>query len=132
MEIFETLENNTKQILTQNLHHAIKLRGIKCIHKKVKESTYTDVYGQHAQNSKTVDREVRILVTGDLFTVSGGSSLSTFQEGYAYSQDPEISSGDNIEIKRRDGKTRRYFIKSRESIGTTDTLMYRFMLSPRS
>lgn len=132
MNIYETLENSAKQVTTQNLTLAIRLRGVRCKHKKAKKSVYTDVYGTSSGKTEVISRDVTVLLTGDLFTAAGGSPLSTFQEGMAYSQDPEISAGDTLEIQRLDGKTRVYYINTKEVIGTTDVLMYRFRLSAKN
>jgi hypothetical protein len=129
MTFFKNVESVLKDYSSQALkqlehYYAIDLELIR----EVKD-THTDVYGSHAGNKGSKVADFRGVLVSDDFFPSSPAYAGNFQEGFLYTSFTSVLVGDIVAIKSSDKKIRRFFVESFESIGTQETVFYRYKLS---
>ena len=112
------------------LESLINLYGVEFHVFKPAPGVFTDVYGQEAGDEYPNCHGPYVgIVVGDDFFPTDANSAGAFQEGWLFVNTCKAESGDLMSIDRDDGKSRRYKIMSKQSLGTTRSVFHKYKLS---
>jgi len=127
--IYAKIEEIAKNRQTAAIKKALQHWSIKIKIYKALNDVYANVYGKDTGSYASKYKAFNAVITNDDFFPAGLSASGTFQTGYMYidSEYPDV--GDKIEVIRGDGKSHNFKITSKEGIGMSTEIMYRYKLS---
>jgi hypothetical protein len=94
------------------------------------QDDHQKAYGAAAGTTASTYREIRGIDTGDDFFPADTLRSGSFQEGWLWTDDPEvIEAGQRVEFIGEDGRSRHYHVTMSESIGWTTEIFTRYRLA---
>ena len=132
INVLEAVENHYASVVPRVLEKLIPLYGVDAEIRKSKKAVddkYVKVYQVNASSYGDPLPLLKVLVVGDDWTPFDLYSISTLVEGLLYDPSNVVESGDLITIKRKDGLVRRFKVISKEGVGSTTTVVKRWLIS---
>ena len=127
--LLQKLEQNEKLKSTAYLKQLLAQYGVPVSVYRSEKTRQSSVYGTQAGETETKFHTITALVIGDDYFAYDNFSAGTFEQGFLYTLDTDIRSGDTVAIDRTDGRSRRYKVNNAQTFGTTTSILSRFELS---
>ena len=129
MAFFRKAEEILALYLPRFLRVAQNYQGHQLLLYKNKDSIYSVVYGQYTE--KIWDDPITIVgvVTAHGSFPTSFSLAPTFETGFLYTTYSEAQAGDLISFEREDDKSRRFKLESKETVGQSKEVWYKFEIS---
>ena len=99
------------------------------LYRQLKNDVYSSVHGRNAGGSINKIKNFIGVIHGDDFMPSSDAYSGNFVSGYLYTREPEVKVGDVLSIVSSDGKSRRYTIDKRESVGFTREIFTKWKIA---
>ncbi|MHA2202612.1 MAG: hypothetical protein ACW991_02875 [Candidatus Hodarchaeales archaeon] len=128
MRFYPAIEDIIKRQGAIGLKVTLKRYGYKLRVYKQKKDVYGRVYGSTTGSYNDTYKTIIGIATGDDFFPAGPASSGQFEEGWLYTMSEHVAAGDMIEIKSKDGKSRRFTVKTSEDLGATTEVFNRWKL----
>lgn len=127
-DIEAVLEKNAENWLMNMELHGINSQRVALF--RVVKDVHTSVYGREAgEEGKNKVAEFDCLLVGDDFFPSDAHSAGGFAEGWMFTTNKEVQSGDRVQVLREDGRGRRYQVQSIHRVGSSRAVFKKWRLS---
>lgn len=94
-----------------------------------KKNSHSDVYGKYSGSKSNYHKKFEAILVSDDFFASSSTYAGDFEEGFMFTSESDVRPSDTIVIQSADGKQRRHRVDSVESLGTQDSVFYRYKLT---
>ena len=129
MAFFRKAEEILALYLPRFLRIAQNYQGHQILLYKNKDSIYSTVYGQHSEKIWDDPIEIVGVVTSHGSFPTAMMLAPTFEQGYLYTTYKEAEVGDLIIFDREDNKSRKFKLESKETVGQTKEVWYKFEIA---
>lgn len=130
MGFYSEIEKIIKDRSEAELVPLMKYYGITINVHEEKIDTYSNVYGNHANNNIVLTHQITAIITDGGYFTDDSILSGNFEDAFLYTMD-ELKVGDvvSIDTDQSDRKIRTYKVTTRESLGITVDILSRYKIS---